>query len=152
MGFEMISSMIPVRPQASHLRDILRADFGKNGSAMAGRVSVDDYIAGFEAYVSKGGLIFLAGKMFVAYKSAPDEVEFHCVNGGSGTDLTNGLNQFLAWASTLFVRAVTYYDNPKNSELLARYIDFPSVVEQADDGLYRTFRATIKIRESAWVS
>lgn len=83
--------------------------------------------------------IFESENVLIRFSRQDDKtLEFHCMNAGSGKDLTNAINSLLKSVADQFERAVTYYDNPRISEL-AKYSYFPTTVRKIDEGVYRTY-------------
>ena len=128
---------------ADDLSRIISADFKKNH---AGR----DYdeasaLRAFKAYCARGGEYFHTPNCIVIYREqVAGVVEFHCFNGGSGADLTGCVSKFLHFVRPVASVAVTYYDNPKISELL-KFLPFESQVNCIAEGEDRTFEAAIDL-------
>lgn len=99
----------------------------------------------FEEYIRRGLPYFCVDSVLIVYNVADDAVEFHCVNGGTGADLTAAINDFLTVQSSNFDRAVTYYDNPRINELI-KFSKFPAQVKRIDGGEDRTYEMSFDLR------
>lgn len=126
------------------IEEILHRDYVKNN--VDHPVPWSQIVPSFSKYVAMGGNFFRTENVIIIYKDDPmmnlrkpnKSVEFHCLNGGSGKDLTLAVNQFLKSASADYNRAVTYYDNPKISEL-SKYSEYPTSISKIDGGRDMTY-------------
>lgn len=97
-------------------------------------------------YIELGLGLHVAENVAIQHKSDDNHtVEFHCINAGSGADLTKAINDFLKSVSDQYARAVTYYDNPRINDL-ANYSYYPCTVIQIDGGLDRTYEMSFNLR------
>ena len=128
--------------------DVLRADHARNYAGRA--VSVDEYIRDFVKYVEDGKPLFTKGEVFIMFSDiGGGAVEFHCINGGSGRDLTGAVQEFLDGMSAMFSRAITFYDNQRITDLM-KYITYKTNVERIDGGEDRTFMAIFTLKDQLW--
>jgi hypothetical protein len=125
------------------LTSIITADFSKNH---ANREYDERYVHDIVAkYREIGGTMFVSPNVVTFYEPKdPYTVEFHCMNGGSGKDLTEAVNAFLEFISTRYTYACTFYDNPRISEL-AKYVKFPVSVDYIDDGIDRAYKMSFNL-------
>ena len=134
------------RRGATQLFDaIIRADHQKNHSDR--EYDADYVLKAFGLYVQMGGQYFQQGNVVIVLRESDGVLEFHCLNGGDGRDLTGAINAMLDKYRTSFHRAVTYYDNPRINELI-RYSKFPAYWERVDMGVDATYRMSFDMRSS----
>ena len=128
--------------------EIIAADFSKNHQ---GRSYDCTYVQDiFAKYAELGLLYFRTDSVMIVYEVKDGCVEFHCMNGGTGADLTSAINRFLEDMSQEFDVAATYYDNPRINELV-KYSKYPATVRRIDGGEDRTFEMTFNLRGEQWV-
>lgn len=128
----------------SNMHKIIDVDYERN---QAGGEHSKEYIhAIMDQYVLHKGKYFETDSVFIIYKNLDENtVEIHCVNGGSGADLTEAINTLLKQLATNYKKVVTYYDNPRVNDLV-KYSYFPAKVEKIDDGLDRTYEMSFELR------
>lgn len=125
------------------LRHIVETDFNKNHR---GRSYDCAFAFGtFQKYIDLGLLYFTTDTVLIVYNVKNGVVEFHCVNGGSGSDLTHAINGLLEQLADSFEWAVTYYDNPRINEL-AKFSKYPVTVKKVDEGEDRTYEMSFDLR------
>lgn len=82
----------------------------------------------------------------IVYKELnPTTVEFHCVNGGSASDLTSSVDKFNKLMSSQYSTSVTYYDNVRINDILKHLINVPTV-QKIDLGIDKTYEAIWQLR------
>lgn len=125
------------------LRHIVETDFRKNHQ---GR-SYDCAFAlnAFQKYIDMGLMYFTTETVMIVYNVKNGVVEFHCVNGGTGADLTEAINTFLTQKADELSRAVTYYDNPRINELV-KFSKYPATIKKIDEGEDRTYEMSFDLR------
>ena len=129
--------------------DIIARDFAKNhqgreyDEAHAHRV-FDQYAAGGGKFLHLGNVL-----IFVTPLSL-NCVEFHCMNGGTGAELTEAVNTALGQLSSHFDFAFTYYDNPRINAMM-KFRKYPVEVSCINDGIDRTFEARFSLKGASWV-
>ena len=125
------------------LRHIVETDFRKNhqGRSYDCALALD----AFQKYIDLGLLYFTTDSVLIIYNVKNGVVEFHCVNGGTGADLTEAINEFLTQKADELARAVTYYDNPRINELV-KFSKYPATVKKIDEGEDRTFEMSFDLR------
>jgi hypothetical protein len=128
----------------THLRPIIEADYLKH---YTGRGLTPEQLWGqFVRYAWNGGKWFETDKVVIMHKDlAPGVAEFHCMNAGDGRDITVAVNTLLQQLSVDHFRAVTYYDNPRISEI-SKYSNFPAEVQRVDKGIDATFQMTFDLK------
>jgi len=126
--------------------DIIRADWEKHYSDRG--IPVEELLEGFQKYCQEGKAYFTTDKVLTLLKYVGhDTVEFHCMNGGDGRDLTQAVNLLCNKLSDRYERAVTYFDNPRISEFV-KYSDFRAKVEEINHGPDMKYELTIFIGEN----
>lgn len=125
------------------LRNIVTTDFKKNHQGRS--YDCASALCAFQKYIDMGLLHFTTENILIVYNLNSDEIEFHCVNGGNGVDLTDAINQFLTQQSVSHARAVTYYDNPRINELV-KFSKYPAEIRKIDDGEDRTYEMSFDLR------
>jgi hypothetical protein len=136
---------LPLHDKAERDR-ILTLDYERNHQGR--EYSLAQIIERVDWYLLTGGRLFCAKNVMFMVKRAPDDVdtlEFHSTNGGSAQDLTAGINAMLGHFSPHFDRAVTYYDNPRVSDL-AKHCTYKTEVARIDQGQDKTFSMTFNLR------
>lgn len=125
------------------LRHIVEKDFRKNhqGRSYDCALALD----AFQKYIDLGLLYFTTDSVLIIYNVKNGVVEFHCVNGGTGADLTDAINTFLTQKAEELARAVTYYDNPRINELV-KFSKYPAEVKKIDEGEDRTYEMSFDLR------
>ena len=128
---------------SSDLRHIVVTDFNRH---YRDSEYIQDYALKLVDDLIEAGQIFEAENVLIRF-SVKDKfgIEFHCMNAGSGKDLTNAINSLLRSIPDQFDWAVTYYDNPRISEL-AKYSYFPVSIRKIDEGAYRTYEMYFDLR------
>ena len=125
------------------LRGIVIADLHRHYD---GRDYSEEYAVSLVDQLNKLGQVFHAPNVIIRFCKSDDvTVAFHCMNAGSGADLTNAINSLLKSLPEQFTRAVTYYDNPRINEL-SKYSYFPTVVTKIDGGTDRTYEMSFDLR------
>jgi hypothetical protein len=127
------------------LRQIVFADFQKNHQGR--NYDLDFAHNVFDEYIEKELPRFTTESVMIIYNDNAGVLEFHCINGGTGKDLSTAINQFLTNCSNDYDRAVTYYDNPRINDLI-KFSKFPASVEKIDKGDDRTFQMSFDLRGS----
>lgn len=127
------------------LHRIIEADYLKNHQGR--EYSCAQVKSIMDKWVAMGKFLFCAKGVFFMGEEGedPDTFEFHSCNGGEGRDLTEGINRLLESLAPHYQLAVTFYDNPRVSEL-ARFIKYPSTVTRIDEGQDRTFAMHFNLR------
>jgi hypothetical protein len=124
--------------------EIIAADYRTNHQGR--EYSAQQAHAVFQQYIQRGGKHLVFGRtMFLITPIDRSTVEFHTINGGTGVDLMNGVNQLLSTLSQHFARAVTYYDNPRINDLLV-HSHFQHVAHKIDQGRDRTYELIFDLR------
>ena len=125
------------------LSRIVYTDFNKNHQ---GR-SYDCAFAhnAFRKYLDIGLPSFHTDDVLILFRDLGGVIEFHCVNGGTGEDLTTAINGFLTECSRDYEKAVTYYDNPRINDL-AKYSKYPTEIKKIDEGEDRTYEMSFDLR------
>ena len=109
------------------------------------KIDASSAIENFEKYREMGGAYFSTEKTIIVLKCIGDStVEFHAMNGGNGLDLTQAVNSMLEKLSVNYEKVVTYYDNPRISEL-SKYGLYAITVKKIDEGMDRTYEMTIDL-------
>lgn len=126
----------------TEIREIIETDYRNNHNNRP--YNLNDV---FNAYQRKTThKEFKIGPVIVIYKNIGNStVNFHCINGGNGKDLTKAVNAFLLHVQPDYDYAVVYYDNPK-IEKLFDYIVFDNQTEKINQGLDRTYLTRIMLR------
>ena len=125
------------------LRRIVDADFAKNHNGRSYDCAFAHNV--FRKYIDTGLPSVNTESVLIIYNDRAGVIEFHCVNGGSGEDLTTAINDFLTQCSRDYDRAVTYYDNPRINELV-RFSKYPATIAQIDGGEDRTYEMSFDLR------
>lgn len=124
--------------------EIIMADHKKNHANRS--YSAQHAHEVFKKYVAMGESHQIVGKtMFLFHAVDKDTAEFHSINGGNSGDLVVGVNQFLQKLAHDFKQAVTYYDNPRVSEL-AVHGHYPHSIRKIDRGIDRTYELSFDLR------
>ena len=126
-----------------NLRQIIEVDFNRHH--LGREYTLEQTIEAYEKYVELGLGVVVANNVALNYSAKDSTVEFHCMNAGSGADLTKSINDFLKSVSDKYDRAVTYYDNPRINDLV-KYSYFPAKVTQIDAGLDKTYELSFDLR------
>jgi len=127
------------------IRQILSEDLAKNYAGFA--MTVDAYFDGLMNSPKTGNFVVRQGDTLILTKKIEDNgIEFHCINGERAKDLVVNVQKYLDdLKSQGFDYAVTFYDNPKINELI-KQLSHPSEIEKIDDGLFRTYKATLRFK------
>lgn len=125
------------------LRRIVEADFSKNHQGRSYDCAFAHHA--FREYIDLELPAFSTDSVLIIYNDRCGVIEFHCVNGGTGEDLTTAINHFLTECSRDYERAVTYYDNPRINELV-KYSKYPATIQKIDDGEDRTYEMSFDLR------
>lgn len=139
----LFAQLPPIHPAEERAKIIL-SDFilnhrNRNYDAAFIRDTIDQWLA-------VGHALFCADKvMFTLEEQAPGVAEFHSINGGSARDLTAGVNKLLRFLAPTYQFAVTYYDNPRVSDLL-KHADYAADCRKLNEGEDRTFEAKFNLR------
>jgi hypothetical protein len=126
---------------SNSLRDIATVNYHKNYKGRS--FDLDYAITCLDEYE---GPLFTTENVIIRYEEVDEStIEFHCMNAGSGKDLTKAVVELLQSLPTRYDRAVTYYDNPRIN-VLVPYLYFPVQVEKIDDGVDRTYEMRFDLR------
>jgi len=126
------------------LLEIVRADFAKNHIGREYDLHVAEQ--GFTDYARLGLPFVVSGLVIIFVTPKTDGVvEFHCMNKGDGKDLSAAVIGFLKDAAAAYETAVTYYDNPRVSNLM-KFSQVPVTVTKIDAGLDKTYEARFTLR------
>ena len=127
-------------------QEIITADYQNNHQGR--EYSLQHSLDSFEKYVQHGGKYFVSGNtIFLIEPKANGVVEFHTINGGDGKDLSRGINHLLKEASQYFIKAITYYDNPRINDLLS-HSQFKHTVKKINQGLDKTYELVFDLRSA----
>jgi hypothetical protein len=84
--------------------------------------------------------------LILTKKIEKNGIEFHCINGERAKDLVSNVQKYLDdLREHGYDYAVTFYDNPRINDLIAQ-LTHPSEVKKIDDGLFRTYEATMRFK------
>lgn len=127
------------------IRQILSEDLAKNYAGFA--VTVDAYFDGLMNSPKTGNFVVRQGDTLILTKQIENNgIEFHCINGERAKDLVANVQKYLDDLKAQgFDYAVTFYDNPRINELIAQ-LTHPSEIVKIDDGLFRTYQATMRFK------
>jgi len=126
------------------LRGIVVADLLRH---YAGDDYSEEYAIELATELIRIGQIFESENVLIRYHKVDDgTIEFHCMNAGSGADLTNAINSLLKSLPKQFMTGVTYYDNPRINEL-AKFSYFPATIERIDGGKFKTYKMSFDLKE-----
>lgn len=127
------------------IRQILSEDLAKNYAGFA--MTVDAYFDGLMNSPKTGNFVVRQGDTLILTKKIENNgIEFHCINGERAKDLVINVQKYLDDLKNQgFDYAVTFYDNPRINELIAQ-LTHPSEIEKIDDGLFRTYKATLRFK------
>lgn len=107
-----------------------------------------EVIKNFEVNSGNGHAFFKFEKVIISYEAVgPEAVEFHCANGGNSRDLVAAVSEALTRFSEQYSTAVTFYDNPRITELL-HLQPYASQCTRIDGGHTRTFKAEFNLRSN----
>jgi len=100
------------------IKQILAMDLEKNYKDE--NITVDEYYAGIKKLEEAGTILKQVGNTLFIYDLIDDvSVEFHSCNAENKQNLMKNGNMFLASLSKKGCKkAITYYDNPKSTDLL----------------------------------
>ena len=136
-----------MRQDSSNLLDdlkrIIEIDFKRHH--LGRDYSLEYAIESYMKYVSMGLGVVVANNVAINYSAEGSTVEFHCMNAGTGEDLTKSINDFLKSISGKYDRAVTYYDNPRINDLV-KYSYFPAQFSKIDKGEDKTYELSFDLR------
>lgn len=143
LALHLLASFGPLLSFAK-LEQIIEADYLRNHSNRD--YSVERVKELMLLWRAEGRHIYSTGLIaFVLQEQAPKVLEFHSINGGSAKDLSAAVNEMLTNAAPHYDTAVTYYDNPRVSDLL-KHSAFPVTCTRIDGGEDRTFEAKFDLR------
>lgn len=127
------------------IRQILSEDLAKNYAGFA--VTVDAYFDGLMNSPKTGNFVVRQGDTLILTKKIENNgIEFHCINGERAKDLVANVQKYLDDLKAQgYDYAVTFYDNPRINELIAQ-LTYPSEIVKIDDGLFRTYQATMRFK------
>mgnify|MGYP006272631315 FL=1 len=127
------------------IRQILSEDLAKNYAGFT--MTVDAYFDGLMNSPKTGNFVVRQGDTLILTKQIENNgIEFHCINGERAKDLVINVQKYLDDLKDQgFDYAVTFYDNPRINELIAQ-LTHPSEIEKIDDGLFRTYKATLRFK------
>lgn len=127
------------------IRQILSEDLAKNYAGFA--VTVDAYFDGLMNSPKTGNFVVRQGDTLILTKKIENNgIEFHCINGERAKDLVANVQKYLDDLKAQgYDYAVTFYDNPRINELIAQ-LTCPSEIVKIDDGLFRTYQATMRFK------
>jgi len=119
--------------------ELLKADCLKNHSDIA--LSFDkavDII--LEAIVKGQTLLRFGNTMFLCKPHSATGLEFHSINADKGDQLLENFKQLVEKAKSLgYKYLITFYDNPKISELL-KVSGVDTEIKRIDQGKYNTYQ------------
>ena len=99
-----------------------------------------------DRYIASGNKLYLTENVLIRYEPLCEGVvKFHCMNAGSGEDITNAINGLLKSLIGQFDRAVTYYDNPRINEIV-KFSALPAAVNKIDAGVDKTYEMWFDLR------
>jgi len=123
------------------LKEIIFADWKKHYADR--EISAEFLWESFVKYCNRGEVFFTTEKVVTILKYVGNNtIEFHCMNGGNGKDLTEAVNLLTNKLSDKYDKAVTYFDNPRISEFV-KYSDFPAEVKEVNLGTDMKYELTI---------
>jgi len=127
------------------IRQILSEDLAKNYAGFA--VTVDDYFNGLMNAPKTGNFVVRQGDtLILSKKIKKNGIEFHCINGERAKDLVINVQKYLDdLKESGYDYAVTFYDNPRINDLIVQFT-YPSEIKKIDDGLFRTYEATLRFK------
>lgn len=127
------------------IRQILSEDLAKNYAGFA--VTVDAYFDGLMNSPKTGNFVVRQGDTLILTKKIENNgIEFHCINGERAKDLVVNVQKYLDELKDQgYDYAVTFYDNSRINELIAQ-LTYPSEIVKIDDGLFRTYQATMRFK------
>lgn len=99
-------------------------------------------------YIASGNKLFICNKVLIRCEPLLDStVKFHCMNAGTGADLTSAVNDLMKSLSGSYDWAVTYYDNPRINDLV-KYVNYPTIISKIDEGVGKTYEMKFDLRGS----
>ena len=115
------------------IRQILTEDLAKNYGGFA--MTVDAYFDGLMNAPKTGNFVVRQGDTLILTKKIEKNgIEFHCINGERAKDLVSNVQKYLDDLKEHgYDYAVTFYDNPRISELFQQQ-PYPFEVKKIDDG------------------
>jgi hypothetical protein len=127
------------------IRQILTEDLAKNYGGFA--MTVDAYFDGLMNAPKTGNFVVRQGDTLILTKKIEKNgIEFHCINGERAKDLVSNVQKYLDDLKEHgYDYAVTFYDNPRINDLIAQ-LTHPSEIKKIDDGLFRTYEATMRFK------
>ena len=127
------------------IRQILSEDLAKNYAGFA--VTVDDYFDNLMNAPKTGNTVVRHGDTLILTKKIENNgIEFHCINGERAKDLVVNVQKYLDELKDQgYDYAVTFYDNPRINDLIVQFT-YPSEIKKIDDGLFRTYQATMRFK------
>ena len=127
------------------LIEIFKADFENNHQNR--EYSYEEGLQMFIKYIADGHPYINLDKVIIATSTKDDVCTFHCINGGSGKDLTEAVNKFLGMVKAeKILRAVTYYDNVRINKIV-HFVEFPFQITKINDGIDRTYQLTFYLED-----
>ncbi len=126
------------------IKQILAMDLEKNYKDE--NITVDEYYAGIKKLEEAGTILKQVGNTLFIYDLIDDvSVEFHSCNAENKQNLMKNGNMFLASLSKKGCKkAITYYDNPKSTDLLDGF-GFPYEITQVNQGKHATYKAEVRL-------
>ena len=127
------------------IRQILTEDLAKNYGGFA--MTVDAYFDGLMNAPQTGNFVVRQGDTLILTKKIEKNgIEFHCINGERAKDLVSNVQKYLDDLKEHgYDYAVTFYDNPRISELFEQQ-PHPFEVKKIDDGLFRTYETIVRFK------
>ena len=110
-------------------------------------MTVDAYFDGLMNAPQTGNFVVRQGDTLILTKKIEKNgIEFHCINGERAKDLVANVQKYLDDLNDNgYDYAVTFYDNPRINDLIEQ-LTYPSEIKKIDDGLFRTYEATLRFK------
>lgn len=110
-------------------------------------MTVDAYFDGLMNAPKTGNFVVRQGDTLILTKKIEKNgIEFHCINGERAKDLVSNVQKYLDdLKENGYDYAVTFYDNPRISELFQQQ-PYPFEVKKIDDGLFRTYETIVRFK------
>lgn len=99
-----------------------------------------------DRYIESGNKLYCSANVLIRYEPLTDGIaKFHCMNAGTGADVTNAVNDLMGSLVGEYDRAVTYYDNPRINEIV-KFSKFPAHVNKVNGGIDKTYEMWFDLR------
>jgi len=127
------------------IRQILSEDLAKNYHGID--MTVDAYFDSLMNAHKTGNSVDRYGNTLILTKEIEKNgIEFHCINGERSRDLVINVQKYFDDLKDKgYDYAITFYDNPKINGVIEQFT-YPSEIEKIDDGLFRTYKATLRFK------